>query len=80
MHRISLSALSDAVLDEARLKVRYINNVITPAGPKHGHMTHEETRLLTFQDWPQAMPQKPQDLAEAGFFYLGLFLQIDLRQ
>ncbi len=28
-------------------------------------------RLLTFRDWPQAMPQKPEELAEAGFFYLG---------
>jgi len=52
-------------------KGRYTNNVITPLGPKHPHFAHEETRFLTFRDWPQAMPQRPKDLAEAGFFYLG---------
>ncbi|CAH0730639.1 unnamed protein product, partial [Brenthis ino] len=28
-------------------------------------------RLLSFEDWPLAMRQKPEDLAEAGFFYTG---------
>ena len=45
------------------------NNVITLRGPKHAQFANEDTRLLTFRDWPQAMPQRPKDLAEAGFFY-----------
>ena len=50
------------------------NNVITLRGPKHAQFANEDARLLTFRDWPQAMPQKPKDLAEAGFFYLGVAL------
>ena len=64
-------AISDAVTDEIRPRSDCMNNLITPLGPKHAHMAHEETRLMTFRDWPPAMPQKPKDLAEAGFFYLG---------
>ena len=48
------------------------SNLIRHRGPKYAQFALEETRLLTFQDWPQAMPQKKEDLAEAGFFYLGL--------
>ena len=52
------------------------NNVITLRGPKHAQFANEDTRLLTFRDWPQAMPQRPKDLAEAGFFYLGMALPL----
>ncbi|XP_058123219.1 death-associated inhibitor of apoptosis 1-like [Anopheles coustani] len=30
-----------------------------------------EQRLKTFNDWPIALPQKPEQLVEAGFFYTG---------
>ena len=30
-----------------------------------------ESRLHTFREWPRAMPQKPRDLARAGFVYKG---------
>ena len=32
-----------------------------------------EARLQSFREnnWPPSMPQKPEDLAEAGFYYLG---------
>lgn len=56
---------------DVKPKGRHTNNVITPLGPNHPHFVHEETRFLTFRDWPRAMPQKPKDLAEAGFFYFG---------
>lgn len=28
-------------------------------------------RLISFENWPLDMQQKPEDLAEAGFFYTG---------
>lgn len=28
-------------------------------------------RLMSFENWPLVMQQKPEDLAEAGFFYTG---------
>nr|BDT61655.1 MAG: baculoviral IAP repeat-containing protein [Marsupenaeus japonicus endogenous nimavirus] len=31
-----------------------------------------EKRLASFKDWPEYLVQKPQDLAEAGFYYCGL--------
>lgn len=30
-----------------------------------------DSRLDTFKDWPVSIAQKPNDLAEAGFFYMG---------
>ncbi len=39
-----------------------------PAHPKHSTL---ENRLRTFRDWPPALKQQPQELAEAGFFYIG---------
>lgn len=40
-------------------------------GPVHPCYATEAARLRSFQDWPRCMPQKPEDLAEAGFFYTG---------
>ncbi|CAK1585728.1 unnamed protein product [Parnassius mnemosyne] len=31
----------------------------------------KSSRLLSFENWPLVMRQKPEDLAEAGFFYTG---------
>ena len=38
-----------------------------------------EARLQSFKEnnWPPSMPQKPEELAEAGFYYLGE-ISIDL--
>merc|ERR1712096_261576 len=30
-----------------------------------------QSRLKTFSCWPPALPQRPQELSEAGFFYTG---------
>ncbi|CAB3226801.1 unnamed protein product [Arctia plantaginis] len=40
-------------------------------GPVHPRFASEAARLRSFQDWPRCMRQKPEDLAEAGFFYTG---------
>lgn len=40
-------------------------------GPVHPRYASEAARLRSFQDWPRCMRQKPEDLAEAGFFYTG---------
>ncbi len=47
------------------------NNLVELEGPRHSRFRAFQTRLNSFRDWPNAMPQKPKDLAEAGFFYLG---------
>lgn len=36
------------------------------------HMRNEEARLQTFSSWPSNSPVRPQDLAEAGFYYTGV--------
>nr|BDT62319.1 MAG: baculoviral IAP repeat-containing protein [Melicertus latisulcatus majanivirus] len=38
---------------------------------KHEHYLDIEKRLESFKGWPHWLVQKPQDLAEAGFFYEG---------
>lgn len=41
------------------------------AGPVHPRYASKAARLRSFVDWPRCMRQKPEDLAEAGFFYTG---------
>ncbi len=50
----------------------------TYLGPKHSNFVTIEAREKTFyeRNWPLAMPIKPRDLAEAGFFYLGKYNHI----
>lgn len=40
-------------------------------GPVHPRYASEAARLRSFSDWPRSMKQKPEELAEAGFFYTG---------
>lgn len=41
-------------------------------GPVHARYASEASRLKTFKEnWPRSMRQKPEELAEAGFFYTG---------
>ncbi|XP_068181619.1 E3 ubiquitin-protein ligase XIAP isoform X2 [Antennarius striatus] len=39
--------------------------------PMVPHMRNEEARLRTFSSWPSNASVRPQDLAQAGLFYLG---------
>ena len=45
-------------------------------GPLHPQYATLEARLRTFREWPPALRQKPNDLAEAGFYYIGLSDQV----
>ncbi|KAL0830583.1 hypothetical protein ABMA28_002732 [Loxostege sticticalis] len=47
------------------------NASVRMPGPVHPQYASEAARLRTFNDWPRCMRQKPEDLAEAGFFYTG---------
>ncbi|AAK85590.1 IAP-3 [Epiphyas postvittana nucleopolyhedrovirus] len=38
-------------------------------GPKHPKYASEAARLKTFEGWPRSMKQRPDELAEAGFYY-----------
>nr|BDW09890.1 MAG: baculoviral IAP repeat-containing protein [Marsupenaeus japonicus pemonivirus] len=40
--------------------------------PKHSDFLKTETRRESFDKWPDRVTQRPEDLAEAGFFYCGL--------
>lgn len=39
--------------------------------PRHPEFRLESHRLISFEDWPRMMKQKPRELAEAGFYYTG---------
>jgi len=43
--------------------------------PKRSEYKELATRISTFEKrcWPPAMPHKPKHLAEAGFYYTGIF-------
>nr|ALR70562.1 inhibitor of apoptosis protein 3 [Anticarsia gemmatalis multiple nucleopolyhedrovirus]ALR71819.1 inhibitor of apoptosis protein 3 [Anticarsia gemmatalis multiple nucleopolyhedrovirus] len=40
-------------------------------GPIHPKYGSESARLKTFEDWPLSLKQRPEQLAEAGFYYTG---------
>ena len=43
----------------------------TIIAPKHPRFSHEVDRQASFHHWLPTIPVKPQDLAQAGFYYLG---------
>ena len=50
---------------------------ITPfQGLRHPRFVSLASRLATYQAWPPGLQQKPQQLAEAGFFYEGTSDQV----
>ena len=44
---------------------------ITVSTPKHHQYAIKDVRRGTFKNWPSHITQKPDELAEAGFFYTG---------
>ncbi|XP_076255378.1 baculoviral IAP repeat-containing protein 7-B-like isoform X1 [Rhynchophorus ferrugineus] len=52
--------------DLTQLGIKRTNGPVQPS--KHSI----ESRLETFKEWPKSMRQTPQQLAEAGFYYLGV--------
>lgn len=39
--------------------------------PQHCFYSIESRRLSSFRTWPKGLTQKPQDMADAGFYYTG---------
>jgi len=50
--------------------------ILPHSGPLHPQYATLEARLRTFREWPPALRQQPRDLAEAGFYYIGLSDQV----
>lgn len=69
-HRGQQTATDRSVIT-SRLGTRDNVVEIAGSGPKHPEYVTEESRRLSFRDWPMAMPQRPDQLAKAGFFYCG---------
>jgi len=46
--------------------------IIRHTGPANTKYSTIEARLRTFKDWPPALKQEPRQLADAGFYYIGL--------
>jgi len=57
---------------ESEAPERDLLKLTTPKDPPaHIKYSTLESRLATYEDWPVAMKQKPAELAEAGFYYMG---------
>lgn len=41
--------------------------------PKYPQYAIKATRLGTFQNWPVSITHKPEEMAEAGLFYSGMY-------
>ena len=46
--------------------------IMRHSGPANTRYSTPEARLRTFKDWPPALKQEPKQLADAGFYYIGL--------
>lgn len=45
--------------------------VLAPRHPNHPDFVLETDRLRSYADWPKTMKQKPKELSDAGYFYIG---------
>ncbi|AAP29821.1 inhibitor of apoptosis 3 [Choristoneura fumiferana multiple nucleopolyhedrovirus] len=50
---------------------REATNQLPSPPPAHPKYAIEAARLRTFTEWPRGLKQRPEKLAEAGFFYTG---------
>ncbi|XP_063535037.1 baculoviral IAP repeat-containing protein 3-like isoform X1 [Cydia strobilella] len=57
--------------DECGVRAPPTGASVCMPGPVHPRYNTEAARLRTFKDWPKSMKQKPEELAEAGFYYTG---------
>ncbi|AGR57007.1 IAP-3 [Choristoneura occidentalis alphabaculovirus] len=46
-------------------------SIVRMPGPAHPRFASEASRFRTFKNWPRSMKQKPEKMAEAGFYYTG---------
>lgn len=69
-YEIKPNSLAEGGSDDAVLNGLKKLAILTqlPAFPE---MAIVDARLKTFKDWPKAMKQKPEEMADAGFFYTG---------
>lgn len=58
-------SLAGGVTSQLSAGAPALNNVSNPA------MQQSEDRLLTFVNWPSRIPVRPEQLAKAGFYYVG---------
>merc|ERR1719481_1070113 len=50
--------------------------ILKHSGPLHPQHATLESRMRTFREWPPALKQQPAELADAGFYYIGLSDQV----
>lgn len=58
-------ATSGGVTSQLSAGAPALTNVSNPA------MQQSEERLITFVNWPSRIPVRPDQLAKAGFYYVG---------
>lgn len=58
-------AASGGVTSQLPTGAPVLSNVSNPA------MHQSDERLLTFVNWPSRIPVRPDQLAKAGFYYVG---------
>jgi hypothetical protein len=46
-------------------------NVIEYNTPKHPNYASYDSRLISYKMWPRKLKQKPENMADAGFYYVG---------
>ncbi|XP_030622416.1 E3 ubiquitin-protein ligase XIAP [Chanos chanos] len=75
-HRINSEPISngstyDEEAEAMEFRLRTGEVVDESTYPMMPHMKSEDDRFNTFTNWPPSAPVRPEDLAQAGLFYLG---------
>ncbi|XP_019968432.2 E3 ubiquitin-protein ligase XIAP [Paralichthys olivaceus] len=70
-HRTHPGSICSAEAEDMEYRLRTGSVVDESTYPMAPHMRSEEARLQTFSSWPSSAPVRPQDLAQAGLYYLG---------
>ena len=63
--------LNGALAKAATMRTSLLQNEIESRPKVISRFVQIEARLETFKEWPTSMPQSPDQLASAGFYYTG---------
>ena len=54
----------------------FVGTILSIRGhlPKHPEYANEARRYASFRSWPDYMAQRPKQLVQAGFYFVGMYI------
>jgi Inhibitor of Apoptosis domain/Zinc finger, C3HC4 type (RING finger) len=70
---LSAATIKSSTSVTRKTGVKLMSSALPKTDPVYKHQANIIDRLHTFYRWPRYLTQKPRDLAEAGFFFVGQY-------